>query len=67
MYIHAEFPAGIDSRELYEMVKRYDLDVTDIITKVYLYGEVPSRFMAQVVDICAKFGYKSITIKNPTN
>ena len=66
MYITAEFPANIDSKELYEMVKDYKLNVTDIKTKIYMYGEVPARFMVNVLTICSKFSYKEITIKNPT-
>ena len=66
MYITAEFPVNIDSLELYEMVKDYKLNVTDIKTKIYMYGEVPARFMAHVLTICSKFSYKEITIKNPT-
>lgn len=66
MYINAEFPAEIDSFALYEMAKDYKLNVLDLKDKIYLYGEVPFRFMVNVLTICSKFSYKEITIKNPT-
>ena len=67
MYIHAEFPDGINSLDLYEMVKRYKLNVLDLKSVTYLYGEVSYRNLPAVLDSCTKFGYKSITIKNPTS
>ena len=67
MYINAEFPANIDSLELYEMIKDYNLNVTDIKTKIYMYGEVPARFMSHIITICSKFSYKEKKKKNPTS
>ena len=66
MYINAEFPADIESFALYEMVKDYKLNVLDLKTKIYLYGEVPARIMPYILTICSKFSYKEITIKNPS-
>ena len=67
MYITAEFPANIESLALYEMVKQYRLNVTDIITKVYMMGEVREKDLPYILYVCSKFSYKEITIKNPTN
>ena len=67
MYIHVEFPAGINSLDLYEMVKRYKLNVTDLKDVTYLYGESSYRNLPAILDICTKFSYKSMTIKNPTS
>ena len=67
MYITAEFPASIESLALYEMVKQYKLNVTDIITKVYMMGEVNQKDFPYILFVCSKFGYTEITIKNPTN
>lgn len=66
MYITAEFPANIDSKELYEMVKCFKLNVTDIGKTVYMYGEMSTKHLQTVIAICYKFGYEEITIKNPT-
>lgn len=66
MYINAEFPAGIDSFALYEMVVDFKLNVLDLKDKIYLYGDVPSKVMPYILNVCQKFSYKEITIKNPT-
>ena len=67
MYFTAEFPANIESLALYEMVKQYKLNVTDIITKVYMMGTVKQKDLPYILYVCSKFGYTEITIKNPTN
>ena len=67
MYITAEFPADIESLALYEMVKQYRLNVTDIITKVYMMGEVHEKDLPYILYVCSKFSYKEITIKNLSN
>ena len=66
MYIHAEFPANIDSLALYEMVKCYKLNVTDVISSVYMYGEITEKILPYLLNVCYKFSYIEITIKNPT-
>ena len=66
MYICAEFPGNIESQALYEMVKQYRLNVTDIITKVYMMGNVSQKDIPYILYVCSKFSYKEITIKNPT-
>ena len=67
MYFTAEFPANIESLALYEMVKQYKLNVTDIITKVYMIGTVNQKDLPYILYVCSKFGYTEITIKNPTS
>lgn len=67
MYFTAEFPANIESLALYEMVKQYKLNVTDIISKVYMMGEVNQKDLPSILYACYKFGYTEITIKNPTS
>lgn len=67
MYFTAEFPESIESLALYEMVKQYKLNVTDIITKVYMMGEVNQKDLPYILYVCSKFDYTEITIKNPTS
>ena len=67
MYICAEFPGNIDSLALYEMVKCYNLNVTDVISSVYMYGEITEKILPYLLNVCYKFCYKIITIKNPTS
>ena len=66
MYIYVEFPGNIESQALYEMVKQYKLNVTDIITKVYMMGTVKQKDLPYILYVCSKFGYTEITIKNPS-
>lgn len=66
MYIHAKFPAGIDSQELYNDVKSYHLNVTDIGNYTYLYGEVLTRELSHIIYISIKYSVIEIDIKNPT-
>lgn len=66
MYFTAEFPVNIDSQELYDDVKQFKMNVTDMITKIYMYGEIPSKYCATLLQICYKYSCKYINIKNPT-
>lgn len=65
MYFTAEFPANIDSQELYNDVKQFKMNVTDMITKVYMYGEVSAKYCVTLIQICYKYSYKLINIKKP--
>ena len=67
MYIHAKFPAGIDSQELYNDVKTYHLNVTDIGNCTYLYGKVLTRELPHIIYISIKYSVIEIGIKNPTS
>ena len=67
MYITAEFPGNIEYLELYKMVECYKLNVTDVISSVYMYGEITEKILPYLLNVCYKFSYKTITIKNPTS
>ena len=66
MYIYVEFPGNIDSLELYKIVECYKLNVTDVISSVYMYGKITEKILPYLLNVCYKFSYKTITIKNPT-
>lgn len=59
LHFTAEFSGNIESLELYEMLKIYNLSVTDIITKVFVYGYIHDYEVTRVVAICLKFGVKT--------
>ena len=67
MYIHAKFPAGIDSQELYNDVKSYRLNVTDLGNCTYLYGEISPVQLSHIAYISIKYDVIEISIKNPTS
>ena len=58
MYMTVEFPANIDSKELYEMVKCYKLNVTDVTSSVYMYGEITEKILPYLLNVCYKFVIK---------
>lgn len=62
MLFTAEFPAGIDSKELYNNLQSYNLNVTDVIVAVYVNGQVDSFNIHTIIDICLKFGVEAFQI-----
>lgn len=67
MYFSAEFPANIDSQELYNDVKRFNMNVTDLITKTYMHGEVKPKYCTTLLEICYKYSFVHLDIKNPSD
>lgn len=66
MYFSAEFPANIDSQELYNDVKMFNMNVTDLITKTYMYGEIKPKHCTTLLEICYKYSFIHLDIKNPS-
>ena len=60
--IFVTFPR-IESLELYKMVEPLQLNVTDLIDKVLLYGDIDLEHLDFVDYVCHKFGAVEITIK----
>ena len=54
--------APIDSVSLYSELEDYDLNVTDVISKIYVYGEVNIFDLDNVLIILLKYGADQITI-----
>lgn len=53
----------IESLELYKMVEPLNLNVTDMIDEVLLYGDVSLENLDYVDYVCLKFGSREITIR----
>ena len=53
----------IESLELYKMVEPLNLNVTDMIDEVLLYGDVSLENLDYVDYVCHKFGSMEITIR----
>lgn len=53
----------IESLELYKMVEPLNLNVTDMIDEVLLYGDVSLENLDYVDYVCHKFGSSEITIR----
>lgn len=56
VYLYAEIEGTIDSKSLWNDVEAYGVNVTDLMIKTLIYGEVSLRLALVVVDIAAKYG-----------
>ena len=53
----------IESLELFKMVEPLNLNVTDMIDEVLLYGDVSLENLDYIDYVCHKFGSSEITIR----
>ena len=60
--IFAVYEDKIDSRSLYDELDLYDINVTDAIKTVLVYGRVYSAFVPEIIFILLKYGDSKITI-----
>ena len=51
-----EIRGKVKSLELYEKVKKYNANVTDIIFLTFVYGEASLNQFVDIIRICLKFG-----------
>ena len=51
LYFEADFPAGTSSKELYEMLKPYDISVTEMIFCTYAYGFINNEDLEKILTI----------------
>ena len=65
MYVKltATLQAPVDSVSLFNEVEEYEVNVTDFIHSVYVYGSVNIFHIDTVVTILLKYGAEEITIK----
>lgn len=65
MYVKltATLQAPVDSASLFNEVEEYDVNVTDFISKVFIYGTVNIFHIDTVVTILLKYGAEEIIIR----
>lgn len=56
VYVNCTINGKIDSRELWDDLNRYDVNVTDLGEVTYVYGQVSMYDSLFVIDICRKYG-----------
>lgn len=56
VYINVTINGKIDSKELWEDVKGYDINVTDLGEVTFVYGEVSMFDSLIIISICRKYG-----------
>lgn len=63
MRIYITFQQKVNSRELYEELKDFKVNVTDLETKVYAYrNDIELIEIPQILVICDKYGLYDISI-----
>lgn len=60
--IFAVYDFSIDSRALYEELKPYQINVTDVIKTVFVNGRIEDSNLPKVLFILLKYGDAIITI-----
>jgi len=56
VYVNVQINGKIDSNELWNDVKRYDINVTDLGEMTMVYGKVSMYDSMFIIDICRKYG-----------
>ena len=56
VYVNVTIQGQIDSKSLWEDVKDYDVNVTDMIQFTSVYGKVSMYDSMFIIDICRKYG-----------
>ena len=54
--LFVEIKGNIDSLILWELIKDYKMNLTDVVDKSWVYGDADPLVAAKVVSICALFG-----------
>ena len=56
VYVNVEIKGKIDSKELYQDLDGYNLNVTDLGEMTYVYGQSSMYDSMFILDICRKYG-----------
>lgn len=67
--IFITIPGKIDSKSLYKELKNYKMNVTDLISRVYVYGviDLAEPMVEYIIQICYKYGPVKIEITDVAN
>lgn len=56
VYVNVEIKGKIESKELYQDLQGYNLNVTDLGEMTYVYGQSSMYDSMFILDICRKYG-----------
>lgn len=56
VYLNVTIKGKIESKDLWEDVKEYNVNVTDLIAFTVVHGEVSMYDSMFIIDICRKYG-----------
>lgn len=63
MCIFITFPRGVDSRALYDDLRCFNMNVTDMGTVVYVHrNDITATEISQILVICDKYGHYDVTV-----
>ena len=63
MRIFITFPRGVDSRALYDDLRCFNMNVTDMGTVVYVHrNDITATEISQILVICDKYGRYDVTV-----
>lgn len=63
MRIVITFPRGVDSHALYDDLRCFNMNVTDMDTVVYVHrNDITATEIAQMLVICDKYGYYDVSV-----
>lgn len=63
MRIFITFPRGVDSRALYDDLRCFKMNVTDMGTVVYVHrNDITAAEISQILVICDKYGRYDVTV-----
>ena len=65
--IFIEIRGRIDSHELYDVIGRHGVIVTDLGEQTLVYGNISTAIIAPIITTCATFGDCHAHITRPTN
>lgn len=60
--LHITLLGSIDSKELYEKLKQFELNVTDFQDKTYVYGHIELYMLGTISSICWDYAKGQIEI-----
>ena len=60
--IFCVYESHVDSRSLYEELRPYNMNVTDAIESIFIYGRFDELLLPEVIFILLKHGDPKITI-----
>ena len=63
MRIFITFPRGVDSRALYDDLRCFNMNVTDMGTVVYAHrNDITAKEMSQILVVCDKYGHYDVSV-----
>lgn len=60
--VYCVYEYKVDSKALYEELRAYKMNVTDMVESIHIYGRMDVFYLSEVLFILLKYGDPKITI-----